>query len=402
VRCPSARIVCRGAFNRFLLAAALAAAFVATADQLSAGPTLDHTTFHLSVARYDLAATTVGDKAIFAGGTEQGPYSAYSAVDIFNNTTGQWSTANLSVPRCRLAAATVGNLAIFAGGCLSFRDETFTSQVDIYNDATGTWSTAALSVPRGLLGGVAVGNRAYFAGGATTNFDGVPSGASNLIDVYDASTNVWSTMTMPHPRYDFTPLAIGGKIIFMGGGAPEVDIYNTLTSTWTTTALTGESSWPASRGGYAAAVVGRRAIFYGGTYADQYLNNIDIYDVDNHSWTPFTLPANSGYGAAAALGPFGLFAGGAYTNYQTDVRSFDYLTGVFADATPLSTWRASLAGASIGNHMIFAGGYNGAATSAVDIYTATPEPSSAGLLCFGFLLLRRHRRKHPWGVPLTA
>ncbi len=39
-----------------------------------------------------------------------------NAVDLYNYTSGTWSTANLSVARFRLAATSVGNVAIFAGG----------------------------------------------------------------------------------------------------------------------------------------------------------------------------------------------------------------------------------------------------------------------------------------------
>jgi hypothetical protein len=42
---------------------------------------------------------------------------AYSrVVDVYNGNTGAWSTAQLSVPRMSLAAASVGNLVLFAGG----------------------------------------------------------------------------------------------------------------------------------------------------------------------------------------------------------------------------------------------------------------------------------------------
>ncbi len=40
----------------------------------------------------------------------------FNAVDLYNSATGAWSTAQLSVGRSRLAAASVGNVAIFAGG----------------------------------------------------------------------------------------------------------------------------------------------------------------------------------------------------------------------------------------------------------------------------------------------
>ncbi len=40
----------------------------------------------------------------------------HNAVDIYNSATGVWATAQLSEARDRLAAASVGNLALFVGG----------------------------------------------------------------------------------------------------------------------------------------------------------------------------------------------------------------------------------------------------------------------------------------------
>jgi hypothetical protein len=45
---------------------------------------------------------------------DDGRYS--NAVDLYNYTSGTWSTAQLSVARFRLAATSVRNVAIFAGG----------------------------------------------------------------------------------------------------------------------------------------------------------------------------------------------------------------------------------------------------------------------------------------------
>ncbi len=39
-----------------------------------------------------------------------------SAVDLYNSASGTWSTAQLSVARTSIAAISVGNVAIFAGG----------------------------------------------------------------------------------------------------------------------------------------------------------------------------------------------------------------------------------------------------------------------------------------------
>jgi hypothetical protein len=38
------------------------------------------------------------------------------AVDLYNGATRTWSTARLSVARTGLAAASVGNVSLFAGG----------------------------------------------------------------------------------------------------------------------------------------------------------------------------------------------------------------------------------------------------------------------------------------------
>ncbi len=132
------------------------------------------------------------------------------AVDIFNVTSGTWSTAALSVPRRYLAATSLPNVgvAIFAGGqstcfhvyfrlffcCFGLGNgmvewagvgllsafasltpvadgqSSFSDAVDIFNVTSGTWSTAALSVPRYGLAATSLPNVgvAIFAGGGST------------------------------------------------------------------------------------------------------------------------------------------------------------------------------------------------------------------------------------------
>ncbi len=79
------------------------------------------TTAALSVARTSLKATSLPEQglAIFAGGDTFTPsLSGSKAVDIFNATSGRWTTAALSVARLYLAATSLPEqgLAIFAGG----------------------------------------------------------------------------------------------------------------------------------------------------------------------------------------------------------------------------------------------------------------------------------------------
>src|SRR4051812_21536917 len=69
-----------------------------------------------------------------------------------------WTTASLSQARSALAATTVGNLALFAGGY----NGTQSDRVDIYNATSGNWTIASLSQPRFWLAATSVGNLALF------------------------------------------------------------------------------------------------------------------------------------------------------------------------------------------------------------------------------------------------
>ena len=53
-----------------------------------------------------------------------------NAVDLYNGASGTWSTAQLSVARYHLAATSVGNVAIFAGGSFQTGNCSFTLFVE--------------------------------------------------------------------------------------------------------------------------------------------------------------------------------------------------------------------------------------------------------------------------------
>ncbi|HUT36589.1 MAG TPA: PEP-CTERM sorting domain-containing protein [Planctomycetota bacterium] len=100
-------------------------------------------TASLSKARSQLAATSVGDLAFFAGGYTvdiSGESSSSRVVDIYHVPSDTWYTAQLSVARYNLMATSVGNQAIFAGG--GYDDQV----VDIFEVTdTTTWTRPAAS-----------------------------------------------------------------------------------------------------------------------------------------------------------------------------------------------------------------------------------------------------------------
>ena len=81
----------------------------------------------LSVGRSTLAATTVGNYALFGGGYG-GAYQ--SVVDAYNTSLTRATPTALSVERSYLAATTVGDYALFGGGRAG--DGTLSPAVDFY------------------------------------------------------------------------------------------------------------------------------------------------------------------------------------------------------------------------------------------------------------------------------
>ncbi len=89
----------------------------------------------------DPNVTTVGTKAIFAGGRSPSymGFSSYtSGVKIYDTATDQWSRSpvSLSEARAELAAFTEGPLAVFGPGQGSFFGAP-NNNVDVYNNLTG-------------------------------------------------------------------------------------------------------------------------------------------------------------------------------------------------------------------------------------------------------------------------
>jgi hypothetical protein len=218
-------------------------------------------------------ATSVGNLALFAGGLANGGVS--SVVDIYNVSSNTWTTASLSQARVYLAATSVGNLAFFAGGGTFANGGQiggYSSLVDIYNASSNTWTTASLSQPRRELTATSVGDLALFAGGLSV---GAAPTYFSIVDIYNASSNSWTTASLSQARDILAATSLGDLAFFAGGengtDSSVVDIYNASSNTWTTASL----SQP--RQALAATSVGGLAFFAGGNSNGVTTSVVDIY-----------------------------------------------------------------------------------------------------------------------------
>ncbi|GAB4055113.1 hypothetical protein GCM10028810_66030 [Spirosoma litoris] len=293
---------------------------------------------------------------MFAGGyyyTSASSIVSSNQVDIYDNTTNQWTTTMLSVGRSTLAAASSGSLALFAGGFIWPSNPfsgagSFSATVDIYNSNTNQWTTSQLSEPRSNLVGASAGNKIVFAGG-TTNLE------SNTVDIYDIDTNQWSVSQLPQlSGSGIAVTCVGTRLLFAKNGL--LDIYDVTTGQWTTATI------PLPTRNLGAVSIGNKALFAGGLLDTGRSNQVSIYNVDTNQWTTATLSEARYDLAATQLGNKAFFAGGADGSGALDI--YDALTGQWS-STQLPHVRNGTVAITVGNKAFFVG--NGINT--VDIYT---------------------------------
>jgi hypothetical protein len=120
-------------------------------------------TSQLSVTRGGFASTSVGDVALFAGGSASGALSRDQGSVISKDVClrGDANRANKSAAHYHVVFTVVSAPVALTHGATGG----LSNVVDIFHLSTWAWSTAQLSVARNGLIATSVGNEAIFAGG---------------------------------------------------------------------------------------------------------------------------------------------------------------------------------------------------------------------------------------------
>ncbi|MCP3916685.1 MAG: hypothetical protein GY711_14110 [bacterium] len=282
----------------------------------------------------------------------------------------QWTTDTLSVARDEIGATSIGTLALFGGGFTG----SFTvppvryDTVDIYDASTDTWSTATLSMARSWPAATSADGRAFFGGGRNA------AGPTRRVDIYDSQADTWTTAELSQGRDLLVAASAAGKVFFAGGristDAPSslVDIYDTQTDTWTTAALS------VARFSLAATSVGTLVLFAGGT-APWHSDRVDIYDTSTSTWSTAVLSEARSRLAATSVAGQAFFAGG----FSTTVDIFEASSGTWTTAN-LSVPRNDLGATSVGHWAVFAGG---ALSTTVDLFDTSTQTWSTTTFSLG-------------------
>ena len=328
------------------------------------GPTLEKREVEgLSKARYEFAATSVGDYALFGGGYNSG--SALSDVDAYSTNLTHSTPTALDERRHRFTATANQRYALFGGGeRFITSNNNYYSNVDAYN-ADLVHSTAAdLSEGRSRLAATTVGDYSLFAGG---NLPGVSVDAggnsllgthsSDKVDVYDDNLAQTTATALSLDRASLVATTVGEYAIFVSGtkwtgsggsGVRNVDAYSGN--------LVHSTLADVTRYGYdAATAVGDYALFGASSGAI-----VDVYNSSLVKLTPVNLSYDKYEFAATTVGNFALFGGGRNSNGEfSKVEGFDNNL-VLHQLEDLSEGKSGLASTALSKYALFGGGYSSA------------------------------------------
>lgn len=300
----------------------------------------------LSVTRYELAATTIGDYALFAGGS-----GGNTATDAYDKAFTRTIPDALSTSMYSLSATSIGNYALFGGGSTSSKN------VNAYDRSLTRTTPSSLSYALRYTSAATVGNYALIGGGMSSGGD-----EESYVYPFDSSITRMDVTYLSEARYAGAATSVGDYAIFGGGiksstNSKAVDAFD---KSLTRIDLDDLSIIKVRSG---ATTIGNYALFAGGYTAASgtYTDIVDVYDTSLVHTTTTSLSQGRSNLAATTVGNYAIFAGGQTDNGAgNDSNVVDVYDASLTRTiqTPLSVERYNHAATTINEYALFGGGYN--------------------------------------------
>ena len=235
------------------------------------------------------AALLSNGNVLVAGGFTTGD-EALASAELFDPSTGSWSPAG-AMTEARLSnMATVlpdGRVLIVGG----FGVDGFLASAEVYDPTTDEWSSASTMMEARLGHTVSLlsDGRVLVVGGF-----GVDEFLASA-EVYDPTTGMWSSpsgvkpATMRQSRgFHTATLLPDGRVLVAGGFFPTLDealasaeVYDPSTNTWSST-----TSLSQARATHDATLIGdRRVLVAGGSDGISALASAEVYDPVTGAWS---------------------------------------------------------------------------------------------------------------------
>ncbi|HEY8400862.1 MAG TPA: hypothetical protein VIK89_06350, partial [Cytophagaceae bacterium] len=245
-----------------------------------------------------------------------------------------WSYDTLSEKKESMNVAVNGNKIFFHSGSKKVgSSQVRVDKIDIFDIQTGIRTTIPLpegSPARTRAATAVVGNKVLFAGGNM-------GGATNWVDMYDTITGTWTSSQLSLDRSSLVGAAANGKAFFGGGfstsinnEAAIVDIYNSTTDKWTSIYFS-----PAfGRANLTATSLRNKVFFAGGGIGGFWFNTVMIYDAEANKWLPNATLSQPKDGLTSLTYKNKIyFIGGTAWNQSTDTTFPSDIIDIYDDAT---------------------------------------------------------------------
>ncbi|MPM14219.1 N-acetylneuraminate epimerase [bioreactor metagenome] len=208
----------------------------------------------MSVAQGDDFQTEVIDGKIYAIGSDG---TCTSSTGVYDPSTDTWTILS-AMPTARTAFQTEvinGKIYVLGGysGSAHNSDMKPLSSTEVYDPSTDTWTTLPpLITPRCFFQTEVIDGKIYALGGWNVNVWDSEGKTLSSIEVYDPSTNTWTTLApMSTTRCWLQTEVIDGEIYAIGGEGiidgidytpiSSTEVYDPSTDTWTTLASMSKS-----------------------------------------------------------------------------------------------------------------------------------------------------------------
>jgi hypothetical protein len=172
-------------------------------------------------------------KVLVAGGRKTHPGVSLRSAELYDPTTGTWSTTgSLDTGRVfHTATLLLDGKVLVAGGK---RTDISLESAELYDPATGTWSPAG-NFDTGRVFHTAtllLDGKVLVAGGRSSDSAELASA-----ELYDPATGIWSPTSSLHTaRYDHTATLLPNGMVLVAGGNPgelaSCELYDPATGSW--------------------------------------------------------------------------------------------------------------------------------------------------------------------------
>ena len=306
------------------------------------------------------------DKLLQENGT-----SSPQGIMCIANSIQFFKTESLLQARAETESIGLANKVLFIGGVKKNTDF-LSERIDIYNTSTDSWTSSSLAERKFYPALAATGTKIGIAGGENPYQDA----NSDRVDIYDVSTDSWTVSQLSSQRQGVAGVGYGDYLYFAGGSTDyfggatggvtkTIDVYSTSTGVWSKLKLSQARSY------LSAAATNNKIVFAGGEGNSGATDLADIYDVTTGTWSTGHLSRPRANMAAVALGNLIIFAGGTgeyeYPDFN-DIDVYNTTTGFWSIAQISNASYGRIEAAAQGTKMFFGGNGNSSGPSVINVY----------------------------------